>query len=151
MPRGGGQRTEGSHAGSVYAQLVDSGARDLTSDQIVQEWRTLVGPIAGVETLMFGSQSRGPGGKPIEFKLLAPAKNMDQLEKAIEETKQKLVTYQGVFDVADDSRPGKWELQLRAEPKRRCDGSATGKHCENRRASYYGARGHRDCSAGGMK
>lgn len=66
---GGGQITEGSHAGSVYAQLVDSGLRDVTSEQMVQEWREAVGPIAGVETLTFGSQSRGPGGKPIEFKL----------------------------------------------------------------------------------
>ncbi|HRA89449.1 MAG TPA: efflux RND transporter permease subunit, partial [Planctomycetaceae bacterium] len=38
---GGGQRTEGSHAGSVYAQLVDSGVREKTSDEIVQRWRQL--------------------------------------------------------------------------------------------------------------
>ncbi|MDA1230448.1 MAG: efflux RND transporter permease subunit, partial [Planctomycetota bacterium] len=135
---GGGQRTEGSHAGSVYAQLVDSGARGLTSDEIVQEWRLKVGPIAGVETLTFGSQSRGPGGKPIEFKLLAPAKNMDQLEKAIEETKQKLVTYQGVFDVADDSRPGKWELQLREKPNAVAMGVPLESIARTVRASYYG-------------
>jgi len=89
---GGGQVTEGSHAGSVYAQLVDSGLRDVTSDQIVREWREAVGPIAGVETLTFGSQSRGPGGKPIEFKLLGAATEMKQLEAAVEETKQKLAT-----------------------------------------------------------
>ncbi len=33
---GGGQVTEGSHAGSVYAQLVASGLRDVTSDQMVR-------------------------------------------------------------------------------------------------------------------
>ena len=135
---GGGARTEGSHAGSVYAQLVDSGARDLTSEQIVQEWRSLVGPIAGVETLTFGSQSRGPGGKPIEFKLLAPASEMDQLEKAIEETKQKLATYTGIFDVADDSRPGKWELQLREKPNAVAMGIPLDTIARTVRASYYG-------------
>ena len=89
---GGGQTTEGSHAGSVYAELVDSGLRDITSDQVVKEWREAVGPIAGVETLTYGSQSRGPGGKPIEFKLLAPATDMKLLESAVEGVKQKLAT-----------------------------------------------------------
>ncbi|HQZ65445.1 MAG TPA: efflux RND transporter permease subunit, partial [Planctomycetaceae bacterium] len=135
---GGGQRTEGSHAGSVYAQLVDSGVREKTSDEIVQRWRQLVGPIAGVETLTYGSQSRGPGGKPIEFKLLAPAQDMKLLEAAIEETKQKLSTYTGVFDVADDSRPGKWELQLREKPNAVAMGVPLESIARTVRASYYG-------------
>lgn len=135
---GGGQKTEGSHAGSVYAQLVDSGARDITSDEVTQEWRELVGPIAGVETLTFGSQSRGPGGKPIEFKLLAPATEMNNLERAVEETKQKLAAYTGVFDVSDDSRPGKWELQLREKPNAVSMGVPLESIARTVRASYYG-------------
>ncbi len=137
-PPGGGQKTEGSHAGSVYAQLVDSGAREITSEEVTQEWRKLVGPIAGVETLTFGSQSRGPGGKPIEFKLLAPAADMADLERAVEETKQKLATYTGIFDVADDSRPGKWELQLREKPNAVSMGVPLESIARTVRASYYG-------------
>ena len=135
---GGGQVTEGSHAGSVYAQLVDSGLRDVTSDQIVREWREAVGPIAGVETLTFGSQSRGPGGKPIEFKLLGAATEMKQLEAAVEETKQKLATYKGVFDVTDDSRPGKWELQLKEKQNAVAMGVPLESIARTVRASYYG-------------
>lgn len=135
---GGGQTTEGSHAGSVYAELVDSGLRDITSDQVVQEWRDAVGPIAGVETLTFGSQSRGPGGKPIEFKLLAPATDMKLLESAVEEVKQKLATYKGVFDVSDDSRPGKWELQLREKKNAVALGVPLESIARTVRASYYG-------------
>jgi multidrug efflux pump subunit AcrB len=130
--------TEGSHAGSVYAQLVDSGLRDVTSDQIVREWREAVGPIAGVETLTFGSQSRGPGGKPIEFKLLGAATEMKQLEAAVEETKQKLATYKGVFDVTDDSRPGKWELQLKEKQNAVAMGVPLESIARTVRASYYG-------------
>ncbi len=135
---GGGQTTEGSHAGSVYAQLVDSGLRDITSDQIVQEWRAAVGSLAGVETLTFGSQSRGPGGKPIEFKLLAAATEMKQLEAAVEEIKQKLSSYNGVFDVTDDSRPGKWELQLREKKNAIAMGVPLESIARTVRASYYG-------------
>ena len=135
---GGGQTTEGSHAGTVYAELVDAGLRNVTSEQVVQEWRELVGAIAGVETLTFGSQSRGPGGKPIEFKLLAAASDMRQLEQAVEETKRKLATYKGVFDVADDSTPGKWELQLKEKPRAVAMGVPLENIARTVRAAYYG-------------
>ncbi len=135
---GGGQTTEGSHAGSVYAQLVDGGLRDVTSEEVVQEWRNTVGPIAGVETLTFGSQSRGPGGKPIEFKLLGPSTEMKDLEAAVEEVKAKLATYKGVFDVSDDSRPGKWELQLREKEDAVALGVPLESIARTVRASYYG-------------
>ncbi|MCX7397419.1 MAG: efflux RND transporter permease subunit [Planctomycetales bacterium] len=135
---GGGQTTEGSHAGSVYAQLVDGGLRDVTSEEVVQEWRNAVGPIAGVETLTFGSQSRGPGGKPIEFKLLGPSTEMIDLEAAVEEVKAKLATYKGVFDVSDDSRPGKWELQLREKEDAVALGVPLESIARTVRASYYG-------------
>ena len=135
---GGGQTTEGSHAGSVYAQLVDGGLRDLKSEEIVQKWRNAVGPIAGVETLTFGSQSRGPGGKPIEFKLLGPSTDMEDLEAAVEEVKTKLATYKGVFDVSDDSRPGKWELQLREKENAVALGVPLESIARTVRAAYYG-------------
>ena len=135
---GGGQVTEGSHAGSVHVQLVDAAERDITSEQVVQEWRSMVGNIAGVETMSFGSQSRGPGGKPIEFKLLAPAKDMATLEQAVEETKFKLSTYNGVFDVQDDSRPGKWELQLSEKQNAVAMGVPLESIARTVRASYYG-------------
>ena len=137
MP-GGGQTTEGSHAGTVYAELVDGALRDVTSEQVVQEWRAAVGKIPGAETLTFGSQSRGPGGKPIEFKLLAATENMRQLEQAVEETKQRLAGFRGIYDVADDSTPGKWELQLREKPGAQALGVPLDSIARTVRASYYG-------------
>ena len=135
---GGGQTTEGSHAGSVYAELVDSGLRELTSEQVVQAWRDAVGNIPGAETLTFGSQSRGPGGKPIEFKLLAATENMQQLEQAVEETKQRLAGFRGIYDISDDSTPGKWELQLREKPGAVALGVPLDSIARTVRASYYG-------------
>lgn len=135
---GGGQVTEGSHAGSVYAELVDAGLRDVTSEQIIQEWRAAAGVIPGVEKLTFGSQNRGPGGKPIEFKLLAASSEMRQLELAVEATKAKLADYTGIFDVADDSTPGKWELQLKEKKRGTPLGIPLETIARTVRASYYG-------------
>src|SRR5690606_17168164 len=103
---------EGGHAGTVQAALVESTDRSVTSLQLVDEWRREVGQIAGAETLSFGSMAMGPGGAPIEFKLLADAEHMPQLEAAIEECKQYLHRQAGVIDIFDDSRPGKWEFQI---------------------------------------
>lgn len=135
---GGGATVNGGHAGTVYAELVDAGDRSMTSEEVVREWRERVGEIAGVERLTYGSLSRGPGGSPIEFKLLAPASQMPQLEAAVEETKAKLATYQGVFDVADDSTPGKWELQLSERKRGLALGVPLARIARTVRAAYYG-------------
>lgn len=135
---GGGETTTGGHVGQVHVQLVNSEERDVTSQKIVDEWRAAVGTIPGVETLTFGSQNRGPGGKAIEFKLLAPAEDMADLEAAVEEAKEKLATFTGVYDISDDSRPGKWELQLKEKPTGQALGIPLDAIARTVRASYYG-------------
>ncbi|MHC4878838.1 MAG: efflux RND transporter permease subunit [Planctomycetota bacterium] len=137
-PGGPAQLTEGGHAGVVQVALVDNQQRDLTSDQIVERWRQQAGEFAGAETLSFGSLSMGPGGRPIEFKLLAAAEDMPQLEAAIEECKEKLATYDGVFDIADDSSPGKWELQIKVQPDAEALGVPLQAIAGSVRSAYYG-------------
>ncbi|MCA9047298.1 MAG: efflux RND transporter permease subunit, partial [Planctomycetaceae bacterium] len=128
----------GSHTGSVHVQLVENTKRNVTSEEIVKLWRAAVGEIAGAESLTFGTQSRGPGGKPIEFKLLAPAADMDELEAAVELAKAELQRFPGVFDVSDDSRPGKWELQLREKEDATSLGVPLETIARTVRAAYYG-------------
>ena len=135
---GGGETTSGGHVGKVHVQLVDNTERSVTSSQVIDEWRTEVGQIPGVETLTFASQNRGPGGKPIEFKLLAAAADMRDLEAAVEEAKTELSKFTGVFDIADDSRPGKWELQLTGKHNARSMGIPLDNIARTVRASYYG-------------
>lgn len=135
---GGGETSTGGHVGQVHVQLVDNTARSVTSQQVVTEWRSAVGTIPGVETLTFGSQARGPGGKAIEFKLLAATEHMADLELAIEEAKAELSKFKGVTDVADDSRPGKWELQLTEKPNAQSLGIPLDNIARTVRASYYG-------------
>lgn len=130
--------TLGSHAGTVHVQLVENTKRAINSERIVAEWRNAVGTIPGVETITFGSQSRGPGGKPIEFKLLAPAEQMADLEAAVDKARTELATYPGVFDVSDDSRPGKWEMQLSEKKNAVSLGVPLESIARTVRASYYG-------------
>ncbi len=133
-----GPTLEGSHSGHVHVQLVDSENRSITSDEFAQEWRKRTGEIAGVESLTFGSQARGPGGKPIEFKLLASAENMEQLEAAVELAKEELAKYPGTQDISDDSQPGKWEIQLTENESGIPLGVPLDFIARTVRASYYG-------------
>lgn len=135
---GGGDTTTGGHVGKVHIQLADNTKRSVTSQQVADEWRDEVGKILGVETLTFGSIARGPGGKAIEFKLLAPAEDMERLQQAVEEAKAELATFDGVFDVSDDSRPGKWELQLNEKPGAQSLGIPLDQIARTVRSSYYG-------------
>jgi multidrug efflux pump subunit AcrB len=128
----------GSHLGGVTAELVDTTHREIDSETILAEWRQAAGEFPGAESLRFASRAFGPGGTPIEFKLLAGADEMERLEAAVERTKGRLAEYPGVFDIRDDSRPGKWEFQLRVKDRAQAMGVPMGDLAETVRAAYYG-------------
>ncbi|MEK6238594.1 MAG: efflux RND transporter permease subunit, partial [Planctomycetales bacterium] len=137
-PMGANGQISGSHVGSVRVELVDTSTRQVTSQSLVNEWREKAGEFPGADSLTFGSVSMGPAGKKIEFKLLAAENQMDQLEEVSRRCKEKLNTYLGVFDVDDDSRPGKWEFQLKVKKQALAMGVTAADLAETVRASYYG-------------
>jgi multidrug efflux pump subunit AcrB len=131
-------RASGSHVGDVGVELVETSRRDVKSSEIVRAWREAAGEFPGAESVTFAAEKHGPPGTPIEFKLLAPAEKMKAMEQATEECKAKVREYAGVFDVADDSRPGKWEFQLKINDRAKAMGISLADLAETVRASYYG-------------
>jgi hydrophobic/amphiphilic exporter-1 (mainly G- bacteria), HAE1 family len=140
-----------SHAGSIAVELAATENRDMKSMDIVSAWRNLVAEgledktaggrrqlTAGYESLTFGTMDVGPGGAPIEFKLLAQPDHMADLEAAVEKCKAKLKLYPGVFDLVDDSRPGKWEFQLTIKENAKAMGVPLADLAGTVRAAYYG-------------
>ena len=146
----GGLGGGGSHVGSVSAELFNTEIRGVKSDEIEARWRKLAAKglptkdgslqnlTAGYESLTFKTAGIGPGGPPIEFKLLADAKQMDDLEAAVEQCKSQLDTYPGVVDIVDDSRPGKWEFQLTVKDRAQAMGVPLADLAGTVRAAYYG-------------
>ncbi len=128
----------GSHKGSVEIELIKSEDRGVPSQEIVGKWREAVGFIPGTEELTLGTRSFGPGGAPVEFKLLAPSNSVAQLEQAVERCKDQLSTYPGLYDIRDDSAPGKWEYRFRIKPEAFAMGVRTSDLAETVRAAYYG-------------
>jgi HAE1 family hydrophobic/amphiphilic exporter-1 len=133
-------RMSGSHVGAVAVELVESEKRSITSEQFISAWRRAAGDFPGVETLTFGTENIGPGGKTIEFKLLAASspEAVRQLEAAVERCKEWLAQYPGVIDIDSDSRPGKWEYQIKVKPRAEALGVSLADLAGTIRASYYG-------------
>ena len=133
-------RMSGSHVGAVAVELVEGQFRDVTSEQFISEWRRLAGEFPGNESLLFGTENIGPGGKTVEFKLLAGAnpEAVAQLEAAVERCKEWLAQYPGVIDIDDDSRPGKWEYQIKVKPRAEAMGVSLADLAGTIRASFYG-------------
>lgn len=135
QPQGGGS---GAHIGNVWVGLRDASDRGVRSEQLVAEWRKAAGEFAGVESLSFSSAQMGPGGTPIEFKLLSRTEDVADLDTAVERCKEKLAEFPGVFDIADDAAPGKWEYRLRIKDDALAMGVPLADLAETVRAAYYG-------------
>ena len=131
--------TSGSHVGSVDIQLTPPGERTITTRELINRWRKMVPKIAGSDTLSFGSKSIGPGGKAIEFKILADERGVPYLEEIADECKKWLATKQGVFDFEDDMRLGTWEQNVTLNQEGEALGMKQEDLAETVRSIYHGS------------
>ena len=137
--QGAGDRISGSHVAQVQAEIHDATERNITSDQLIQLWREEAGVFPGAERVTFQSADIGPGGKPLEFKILAPRENIAELDEAVEAAKEALAKYDGVYDIRDDSNPGKTEFQFTIRERAKSLGIRQEDLSEAIRSAYYGS------------
>ncbi len=135
----GGQGGNGSNSGQIFAELHGPEIRNIGSEDLINRWRHEVGEIPGIEKITFGSVGTGPGGKPIEFKLLATSDHVDELLAATETMKDRVAKFAGVYDITDDNTPGKWEFQFRVKDDALSTGVTPTDLGQTVRNTYYGA------------
>jgi hydrophobic/amphiphilic exporter-1 (mainly G- bacteria), HAE1 family len=105
----------GGHCGEIWIELAPSADRpEISVNDVVRQWRKLVGEIPGVEQLSFFTIEGGPAGNPIEIQLSGT--DFKQLRLAADELKAELASYPGTYDVTDDFKPGKEEKQFEIRP-----------------------------------
>ena len=100
-----------SNTGQVRFEITPAEKResDITSTQLVAEWRDMIGEIPGAESLTFRAEI-GRSSNPIEIQL--SANSLDTLQEVAELIKTRLSSYPTVFDIADSMSDGKQELQV---------------------------------------
>ena len=141
--RMGNEAASGSHTGIVLVELAESSRRTkVAAEDVRREWSKLAKERAngfpGHESLAFETEEHGPGGKDIEFKLLADPDRMEAMEAAIEECKAELARNPSVDNIEDDSRPGKWEFQLKIKDSAKAMGISLADLAGTVRGAYYG-------------
>ena len=100
----------GPHVARVIVDLLGTESRDAPLEEFRNAWRTAVGELADVITIKYTEPAIGPGGRPIDLRLLGP--DLERLKDASRELQAWLNDYLGVQDLSDDLRPGKREFRL---------------------------------------
>ena len=104
----------GPHVARVVVDLLGAEQRDAPLDEFRNAWRDAVGDLADVISIKYTEPVIGPGGRPIDLRLLGF--DLERLKAASNELQIWLGKFVGVQDLSDDLRPGKREYRLRLKP-----------------------------------
>ncbi|MCF6246002.1 MAG: efflux RND transporter permease subunit [Desulfobacula sp.] len=127
----------GGHCGEAWIEIVPADMRpDIAAPEVTAKWRELTGDILGAEQLTFSIIQGGPGGNPIEIRLVGS--DLDQLQRAADELKDEIAKYPGTIDITDNFRPGKMEIQIKIREGARSLGVTMADIATQIRQAYYG-------------
>ncbi|HOV60460.1 MAG TPA: efflux RND transporter permease subunit [Candidatus Hydrogenedentes bacterium] len=128
--------TTGSHVGAVRAELADVAIRGISTDELSSMWEKELGVIPGILALTISGQQTGPSGAPIEIWI--QGEDMRAMLEASEKLQEKLRSYEGLYQVKQDFRPGKNEFRLRLRPEARTLGLTVSDLARQINAGYFG-------------
>ncbi len=129
-----------SHLAEVNVELLSGEQRDVSSVQLKNRWREIVGEIPGVSSLTFISEIFSPGDA-ISVEL--SHENFDILLEAAESLKSILRQYRGASDIADSFEAGKAELKLGLKETGRTLGLTLSDLARQVRQGFYGEEAQR--------
>ncbi len=126
----------GEHVATVSVDLLPSSLRNVRPDEILHQWRTVVGDVPDVISLKFDEAMMGPAGAAIDMRLKGD--DLHSLKGAATDLQDWLWRYQGVTSLLDDLRPGKRELRLRLSDAAGPMGITANMVADQLRAAYFG-------------
>lgn len=109
---------------------------DVTTREVVNQWRKKVGQVAGAEQLNYRAEIGGWGGSPISIEL--KGRNTEALNTLSEGLKKQLEQYPAVSDIEDSLSDGKEELQLELKPEARLLGLSLNQVARQVRQAVFG-------------
>ncbi|MBN2311739.1 MAG: efflux RND transporter permease subunit, partial [Candidatus Hydrogenedentes bacterium] len=127
---------EGPEYGAVRVELLESADRGVHSRDLMVEWENEVGDIPGVLSLTIAGMQAGPPGAPLD--IWVQGEDMDRILAGVDDVVEHLRTYDGLFQIQSDFRPGKRELRLQLKPEARTLGLTAADLAGQVYAGYYG-------------
>lgn len=134
-----GGRGGTSNTGSVRFEITPPESRELaiTSRELVREWRSLIGPIPGAESITFRAEiGRSTDPIHVQFK----ASSLDTLKEITDKVKVHLASYPTVFDIADSLSNGKEELKIELTEQGKALGLTRVSISNQVRRSFFGSQ-----------
>ena len=100
----------------VKAYLTDAGVRPLSTSEVTRLWREKLGPVVGLESLLFESDGGGPGsGAALTVEL--SHSDINVLDQASAALADRLAGFSNVKDIDDGYTPGKQQLDFSIKPE----------------------------------
>ena len=127
----------GDNVGGVTLELVPSDERTVRTEEVIDRWRQMIRPMAGVESITIVGESGGPPGREIDIRL--SGLDMARLKAASRDVKALVARYPGVSDVEDNLPYGKAEEILGVTPRGRALGFTTESVALQVRDAFQGA------------
>jgi len=134
-----GGRGGTTNKGSVRFEITPPESRSLSigSAQLVREWRALIGPIPGAESITFRAEI-GRSSDPINVQL--KGSSLETLKEITDKVKVRLATYPTVFDIEDSLSDGKEELQIELTEQGKALGLTRVSISKEVRSSFFGSQ-----------
>ena len=132
----------GSSAATLVINLLPGEERpdEVRSDVVTSRLRELVGPVIGVESLIYGSGGNF-GGDPVSISLLGS--NIEQLKAAKAELKQAMLDNALLKDIADNDPDGIKEIRLELKDNARPLGLDLRGIMNQVRSGFFGVQAQR--------
>ncbi|MEL6895823.1 MAG: efflux RND transporter permease subunit, partial [Planctomycetota bacterium] len=104
----------GPHVATISVDLLTNELRSGRIVEILKTWREEVGVIPDAQSLTFDEPAVGPQGRAIEIELSGlPLETLDRVSAEIQ---NDLRTFDGVFNLSDDTRRGEREVRVMLRP-----------------------------------
>lgn len=133
----GGYGLGRSNIGRVIFEITAPEEREskVTSAELVREWRKLIGPVPGAESLTYRAEI-GRGGDPIDVQIIG--QNLEHLGELGERVRHHLSSYEGLYDIEDSVANGKTEVQISMKPEAALLGVSVSDVARQVRQAFYG-------------
>ncbi len=128
---------KGAHVATVTLDLLSAEKRSATMDEIIEKWRAFAGDIPDAIAVAFKEPVVGPGGLPIEIRI--KGEDLDELKLASTRLIEWLYSYEGVYDLYDDLRPGKPEIMVKLKQGADIRGFDARSVSKELRDAFYGS------------
>lgn len=130
----------GAHLAEVNLQLLEGEERGISSSELADRWRAILGEMPGVSSLSFTS-SLFSAGEDINIEL--SHQNEAVLIAAADKLKKAIAKYPGTRDVDDSFEPGKLEYRFELTDEGRTLGVTLEMLAIQARHAFYGAEAQR--------